>query len=222
MKHRLEKTPNLYIKQGTTESPRRARSSAGVATLEGIAYRQDRDPLIGHFYARLVHIGETSSAGGSAAISLQLAFQKLRILGFSLGRLKNRHPPTHPPPQHRFFQSRSAARREECAFPLMSAKALASAGALLYHLHDRRDKKDHPKKSSSFLQCIRERFKASDRATAPRLKIKSSVCRQRTTSDFPRARRAYNGRVLRQRHLLLASFRCSTCNDSLRLGIRTG
>ena len=40
MKHRLEKTPNLHIKQGTTESLIVENSKiVGVATLEGIAYR---------------------------------------------------------------------------------------------------------------------------------------------------------------------------------------
>src|ERR1700690_2975308 len=40
MKHRLEKTPHLYIKQGTTESLITEKNQVlGVATLEGIAYR---------------------------------------------------------------------------------------------------------------------------------------------------------------------------------------
>ena len=55
MKHRLERVPNLYIKQGTTESlvVEDRQKIAGVATLEGIAYRgKDSDRLLGHLYAR--------------------------------------------------------------------------------------------------------------------------------------------------------------------------
>ncbi len=96
MKHRLEKTPNLYIKQGTTEDLLVENDLVlGVKTLEGIAYLGKTVILSsGTFLRGLVHIGETNYAGGRAgdkpAVGLSASLERL---GFRLGRLKTGTPP---------------------------------------------------------------------------------------------------------------------------------
>lgn len=96
MKHRLEKTPNLEIKQGTIEDliVENDRIKA-VLTKEGIRY--DCSALVissGTFLRGLLHIGETNYSGGRAgdqpAIGLSASLMKL---GLKLGRLKTGTPP---------------------------------------------------------------------------------------------------------------------------------
>lgn len=96
MKRRLEKTPNLYIKQGTTEALLvEGASINGVATLEGITYSAKAVILSsGTFMRGLVHIGEVQYAGGRAGDKPSIGLSKhLEELGFSLGRLKTGTPP---------------------------------------------------------------------------------------------------------------------------------
>lgn len=96
MKHRLEKIPNLYIKQGTTESlVVEGQKIHGVATLEGIAYR-GKTVIIssGTFMRGLIHIGSTQFAGGRAGDKPSVGLSAhLESLGFRLGRLKTGTPP---------------------------------------------------------------------------------------------------------------------------------
>ncbi len=96
MKHRLEKTPNLYIKQGTTESLLIENGKAvGVTTLEGIAY-QGKTLIIssGTFMRGLIHIGPVQFAGGRAGDKPSVGLSAhLEALGFRLGRLKTGTPP---------------------------------------------------------------------------------------------------------------------------------
>ncbi len=96
MKHRLEKTPNLFIKQGTTESLLTENQKIlGVRTLEGIAYR-GKTVIIssGTFMRGLLHIGETTYSGGRAGDKPSVGLSAdLEKLGFSLGRLKTGTPP---------------------------------------------------------------------------------------------------------------------------------
>ncbi|MFI5334587.1 MAG: tRNA uridine-5-carboxymethylaminomethyl(34) synthesis enzyme MnmG, partial [Chlamydiales bacterium] len=96
MKHRLEKTPNLFIKQGTTESLLVSGDQIqGVATLEGIAYHGKTVILSsGTFMRGLIHIGETQFSGGRAGDKPSVGLSaSLESLGFSLGRLKTGTPP---------------------------------------------------------------------------------------------------------------------------------
>lgn len=96
MKHRLEKTPNLFIKQGTTESLIVEQGRViGVATLEGISYSGKTVILSsGTFMRGLLHIGETQFAGGRAGDKPSVGLSaSLEALGFSLGRLKTGTPP---------------------------------------------------------------------------------------------------------------------------------
>lgn len=96
MKHRLEKTPNLEIKQGTiedfiVESDR----IKGVCTKEGIAYFGKTVVLSsGTFLRGLLHIGETNYSGGRAgdqpSVGLSASLEKY---GVTLGRLKTGTPP---------------------------------------------------------------------------------------------------------------------------------
>jgi tRNA uridine 5-carboxymethylaminomethyl modification enzyme len=96
MKHRLEKTPNLEIKQGTiedliVESDR----ITGVLTKEGIRYQTKTLILSsGTFLRGLLHIGETNYSGGRAgdqpSVGLSASLEKL---GLTLGRLKTGTPP---------------------------------------------------------------------------------------------------------------------------------
>ena len=96
MKHRLEKTPHLHTKQGTTESLIVENSKiVGVATLEGIAYR-GKTLIIssGTFMRGLLHIGSTQFAGGRAGDKPSVGLSAhLEELGFKLGRLKTGTPP---------------------------------------------------------------------------------------------------------------------------------
>jgi len=96
MKHRLEKTPNLFIKQGTTESLVIEKEKVtGVGTLEGIAYR-GKCVIIssGTFMRGLIHIGPTHFAGGRAGDKPSVGLSThLEQLGFRLGRLKTGTPP---------------------------------------------------------------------------------------------------------------------------------
>jgi tRNA uridine 5-carboxymethylaminomethyl modification enzyme len=96
MKHRLEKTSNLFIKQGTTESLIVTDGKIeGVGTLEGIAYRGKTVILSsGTFMRGLLHIGETQFSGGRAGDKPSVGLSaSLEALGFSLGRLKTGTPP---------------------------------------------------------------------------------------------------------------------------------
>lgn len=96
MKHRLEKTPNLYIKQGTTESlVLEGEKVVGVDTLEGIRYLGKTVVVSsGTFMRGLVHIGQTQYAGGRAGDKPSVGLSAhLEALGFSLGRLKTGTPP---------------------------------------------------------------------------------------------------------------------------------
>jgi tRNA uridine 5-carboxymethylaminomethyl modification enzyme len=96
MKHRLEQVPNLYLKQGTTESLLIEEGCAvGVATQEGIAYR-GKTVIIssGTFMRGLIHIGQTHFAGGRAGDKPSVGLSPhLEELGFRLGRLKTGTPP---------------------------------------------------------------------------------------------------------------------------------
>lgn len=96
MKHRLEQTRSLYIKQGTTESlVIEGDTVRGVATLEGIAYRGKTVILSsGTFMRGLIHIGPTQFAGGRAGDKPSVGLSPhLEALGFQLGRLKTGTPP---------------------------------------------------------------------------------------------------------------------------------
>jgi tRNA uridine 5-carboxymethylaminomethyl modification enzyme len=68
MKTRLEKTPNLFIKQGTTENLIIENDRViGVETQEGIAYVGKTVILsAGTFMRGMIHIGVTTFAGGRA------------------------------------------------------------------------------------------------------------------------------------------------------------
>lgn len=96
MKHRLEKVPNLHIKQGTTEALHLVEGKLkGVETLEGIGY-YGKTVIIssGTFMRGLIHIGETQFPGGRAGDKPSTGLSKhLEDLGFSIGRLKTGTPP---------------------------------------------------------------------------------------------------------------------------------
>lgn len=96
MKHRLEKTPNLEVKQGTIEDLLVASDRiTGVITKEGIIYHTKTLILSsGTFLRGLLHIGETNYSGGRAgdqpAVGLSASLEKH---GLKLGRLKTGTPP---------------------------------------------------------------------------------------------------------------------------------
>jgi len=96
MKRFLEGVDNLYLKQGTTESFLIEKGQIqGVSTKEGIAYSGKSVILsAGTFMKGLLHIGETSFAGGRAGDQPSVGLSKnLEDLGFRLGRLKTGTPP---------------------------------------------------------------------------------------------------------------------------------
>lgn len=96
MKHRLEKTANLEIKQGTVEDFIVSGDKIqGVTTKEGISY--DCQAVVissGTFMRGLLHIGETNYSGGRAgdqpAVGMSAGLERL---GLKLGRLKTGTPP---------------------------------------------------------------------------------------------------------------------------------
>jgi tRNA uridine 5-carboxymethylaminomethyl modification enzyme len=96
MKHRLEKTPNLEIIQGTIEELIVEHGKmTGVLTKEGILYYTTTLIISsGTFMRGLLHIGETNYSGGRAgdqpAVGLSASLEKH---GISLGRLKTGTPP---------------------------------------------------------------------------------------------------------------------------------
>lgn len=96
MKSRLENTPLLDIKQGTTEDLLAEEGKIqGVLTKEGIFYSGGTVVIsAGTFMRGLLHIGETHYSGGRAgdqpAVGLSASLERL---GFSLGRLKTGTPP---------------------------------------------------------------------------------------------------------------------------------
>lgn len=96
MKFRLERTPNLEIKQGTTESLIVEDGKIqGVITQEGIAYSAKTVILSsGTFMRGLLHIGETNFSGGRGGDKAATGLSPcLESLGFKLGRLKTGTPP---------------------------------------------------------------------------------------------------------------------------------
>lgn len=96
MKHRLEKTENLEIKQGTTESLLVENGKIrGVITQEGIAYLAKTVILSsGTFMRGLLHIGLTNFSGGRGGDKASTGLSPcLESLGFKLGRLKTGTPP---------------------------------------------------------------------------------------------------------------------------------
>jgi tRNA uridine 5-carboxymethylaminomethyl modification enzyme len=96
MKRRLEKTPNLYLKQGTAEELLVENGQAvGIGTKEGIAYRAKTVIISsGTFMKGLIHIGENNFSGGRAgdppSVGLSASLEKH---GVKIGRLKTGTPP---------------------------------------------------------------------------------------------------------------------------------
>lgn len=96
MKSRLEKTPNLEIKQGTIEEILVDQGKiVGVFTKEGVAY--DCQALVissGTFMRGLLHIGEKNYSGGRAGDEPSVGLSgSLQRHGLQLGRLKTGTPP---------------------------------------------------------------------------------------------------------------------------------
>lgn len=96
MKYRIEKTPNLEVKQGTIEDLLVNNDKLyGVSTKEGIIYHTKTLIISsGTFLRGLLHIGETNYSGGRAgdqpAVGLSASLEKH---GLKLGRLKTGTPP---------------------------------------------------------------------------------------------------------------------------------
>ncbi len=95
MRSRLEKTPNLFLKQGTTEELIVEEGKVvGVATKEGIVYfGQTVIISSGTFMRGLLHIGETNYSGGRAGDPPSVGLSaSLKNLGFVIGRQKTGTP----------------------------------------------------------------------------------------------------------------------------------
>lgn len=96
MEHRVSKTDNLDVKQGTAEDLIvESGCVKGVVTKEGIVYFGSNVIISsGTFMRGLLHIGETNYAGGRAgdqpAVGISGALERL---GLKLGRLKTGTPP---------------------------------------------------------------------------------------------------------------------------------
>ncbi len=96
MKHVLENTPNLEIKQGTIENLIVKKGSiVGVQVQEGSLY-QGKSVILsaGTFMRGLLHIGEANYSGGRAGDKSSVGLSKaLEELGFTLDRFKTGTPP---------------------------------------------------------------------------------------------------------------------------------
>jgi tRNA uridine 5-carboxymethylaminomethyl modification enzyme len=96
MKHRLERTANLDVKQGTIEDLTIENGRiCGVTTKEGIAYRSKTVVITtGTFLNGLLHIGETNISGGRSGDQPSVGLSaSLKKHGIQLGRLKTGTPP---------------------------------------------------------------------------------------------------------------------------------
>jgi len=96
MKKKLEETPNLFVKQGTTENLIvQGQKIIGVETQEGIAYTAKTVILSsGTFMRGMIHIGSTTFSGGRAGDKPSIGLSaSLEQFGFKLGRLKTGTPP---------------------------------------------------------------------------------------------------------------------------------
>lgn len=96
IKHRLEKTSGLMVKQGTIEDiDVQNHKLCGVITKEGIYYSCKALVLSsGTFLRGLLHIGEMNYAGGRAGDQPSVGLSaSLENLGLVLGRLKTGTPP---------------------------------------------------------------------------------------------------------------------------------
>lgn len=96
MKHRLERAPNLEIKQGTAEEIIVVNGQIqGIGTKEGIVYLGNAVVLSsGTFMRGLLHIGETNYSGGRAGDQPSVGMSaSLEQHGLILGRLKTGTPP---------------------------------------------------------------------------------------------------------------------------------
>jgi len=95
MKHRLEQTENLHIKQGTCEELIvEGDAIKGIITKEGLIYRTKSLIITsGTFMRGLIHMGEVNLSGGRAgdppSIGLSASLEKQGIV---LGRLKTGTP----------------------------------------------------------------------------------------------------------------------------------
>lgn len=95
MRHRLEKQPNLHLKQGTIEEIVVENNQiVGVITKEGIHYTTKALVLSsGTFMRGLLHIGETNYSGGRAGDQPSVGLSaSLRKHGLELGRHKTGTP----------------------------------------------------------------------------------------------------------------------------------
>ena len=128
MKAVLERTPNLDVKQATVSRILVANGTAiGVETDLGLAIRGHSVVITsGTFVRGLLHVGETSRAGGRMADASSSLSDDLRQLGFESGRFKTGtpcrlngqsidfdrckvQPGDEPPPRFSFFEDEQSA-----------------------------------------------------------------------------------------------------------------
>ncbi len=96
MRHRLERTPNLFLKQGTVEELLVENNKVvGVTTKEGICYSTQAIIVTsGTFLRGLIHIGQYNTSAGRAGDQPSIGLShSLAQLGLKLGRLKTGTPP---------------------------------------------------------------------------------------------------------------------------------
>ncbi len=104
MKKKLEETPNLFIKQGTTEKLIvQNQKVIGVETQEGIAFLAKTVILSsGTFMRGMIHIGADNFCRRPRwGQTFDWTFCQLRGIRISTRALKNRNTSSRQPPQHR-------------------------------------------------------------------------------------------------------------------------
>ncbi len=141
----------------------------------------------GTFLNGLIHCGEqqypAGRSGEPAAVLLGEALKKLGLRGC---RLKTGTPPRldgRTIDWSRFKRSRAMPTRRRSAFAPGGSR-ITTAGALLHRFHDRRNPPHHSRERPSLARCTAGRFSRSGRATARRLKTRSSSFPTRLTHQL--------------------------------------
>ena len=189
MKRRLEKTPNLEIKQGTVEEilvdqvidlcrPHKRRNF--------LPYQSVGD-ILGHIYARIVAYWETNYSGGRAGDQpFGGTFCEFGKIGMKLGRFKTGTPQGSINSSIDYLSTRNSPVNLGIAFLLMRKAIRLTSGILPHHLYDGEDQRNNFSEHSSFPDV----FRKNPRDRSPLLPLDRGkivrFCGQRTPSDLLR------------------------------------
>lgn len=163
MKHRLERTPSLFIQQGTIESLIvEGEKITGVETLEGIAYRAKAVIVSsGTFMRGLIHIGQTQFAGGRSGINPLSGYPNTSNHSDFNSADSKREPPLGSTGAVSIFHRwKNSTAMRESAFPTMNQKAPDFHKCPVTSPIPMKRPKKLSKKAYTSLRCTQDRSKA--------------------------------------------------------------